>query len=430
MTRAVRRSPRDESGSMVIMLGVLLVTTLLVTATLTETGFGLRVSRRYGDSANALQVADAGVNDAAQSVPLAAGSTFTRSGTVGNGAYTYTASHDTTDPRLWHVDSIGVDRSGVKRRIQADATGESQFTSPLYVNNLLIVGAGGLLDSFTSGQSSATGCTGKGYISVSDGNNVSFTSGGKGNANCTGRVIDPTWTWAMDGCVVFGGSNLPPTGQANCPPPPATSKTTKLFPLQKVNAPTSGVTYPSSGSVPGTSWTCNAGSGANALHRGGVYYYTTVTLAAGCGFDTTGFNSSNPARIYAKSVVVGSSAHGLVNAPTTATCPVSTAGWAYADANNNPPAYYCTGWPSMLQVFVPSGIGGSVSFQGSNTDFWGMVDAPDATVVLSSPQLEMWGAMVAGSVNVKSQFSWHFDETETSVTTGRYSIKNWREVHL
>ena len=57
-------------------------------------------------------------------------------------------------------------------------------------------------------------------------------------------------------------------------------------------------------------------------------------------------------------------------------------------------------------------------------------DAPDANVTLNSPQLEMWGAMVAGGVTVKSQFSWHYDESETSVTTGRYSIKNWHEVGL
>ena len=35
--------------------------------------------------------------------------------------------------------------------------------------------------------------------------------------------------------------------------------------------------------------------------------------------------------------------------------------------------------------------------------------------------------MVAGSANVKSQFSWHYNDTLTSVTTGKFSIRNWRE---
>src|SRR5206468_3838390 len=99
-------------------------------------------------------------------------------------------------------------------------------------------------------------------------------------------VLDTGFIWAMDGCLVYGGTNLPPMGQANCPPPPYTSRTSAFFPAQQVVRPTSGVTYPTS-SPPGTTFTCNSTTGSNSLKSGATYYYTTVTLAAGCGIDPT-----------------------------------------------------------------------------------------------------------------------------------------------
>lgn len=425
MTPSTRPIQRDQRGSIPIMMAVLTVCTVLVVTMLQSVDVGLRQSRRSGDSADAVQVADAGVNEAVQQLASVAGSTFSRSGTVGSSTYSYTATKS-TDGSTWHIDALGTNSSGVKRRVFADAVGESQFVSPIYINDAFIVGAGAVLDSYRSGLNNTNGCTRKGYVAVSNGTNVKFTSGGKGNANCTGRIIDTGWVYSMDGCTVYGGAAMPPIGQGECPPAPYTSRTATPFPLQKVSAPTAGVTYPSSGTVPGTSYTCNSTTGANSLKGGATYYYTTITLAAGCGIDP-GSVSANPVRMFAKDVVIGSSTKGKVNAPTTSLCPVSTTGWAYADANSNPSLYYCTGWARSLEVYVPNGIGGTVSFAGSGTNVWALVAAPDAAVTLQSPQLEMWGAMVAGSVNVKSQFSWHFDEALSSVTTGKYSVRNWRE---
>lgn len=414
---------RDERGSIPIMMSILVVASVLVVTMLMSVDVGLRQSRRSGDSADAVQVADAGINEAMQQLATVAGTSFTRTGTVGASSYTYTATQDATDARIWHIDATGTNSTGVKRRINADAVGESQFTSPLYVRDLLIVGAGAVLDSYRSGLNNTQGCTKKGVISLSNGSNITFNSGGKGNANCTGRIIDPTWPYAMDGCIVYGGSSLPPMGQASCPPAPNTYKVATPFPLQTVNAPTSGVTYPATGSVPGTSFTCSS----SVLKGGATYYYTTITLNAGCGIDPTS-TSSDPVKMYAKNFTIGSSTKGQINAPTTGMCTVSTTGWAYLDQNSNPAVSYCTGWSRSLQLFVPNGLSGTISLTGSGTQFWGLIDAPDAAVTLQSPQLELWGAMVAGSVNVKSQFSWHFDEALSSLTTGKYGIQNWREV--
>jgi hypothetical protein len=407
---------RTEQGSIPIMMAVLMVTTVMVTAMLLSVNVGLRQSRRSGDSADAVQVADAGINEAVQQLATVAGTSFTRTGSVGTSTYTYTATQDATDPKIWHIDAIGTNATGVQRRVYADATGESQYTSPLFVRDLLLVGAGAVLDSYRSGLNNTMGCTRKGIISLSDGSNLSFTSGGKGNANCTGRVLDPSWGYSMDGCIVYGGTNNPPTGQASCPPAPYTTRVSTPFPLQTVTSST----------LPSTTFTCNSTTGANSLQGGATYLHTTVNLQAGCGIDPSS-SSANPVKIYAKNFVIGSSTHGKINAPTTSSCPVSTAGWSYVDADSNPAISYCTGWAPSLQLFVPNGLGGTVNFTGSGTQFWGLIDAPDAAVTLQSPQAEMWGAMVAGSMNVKSQFSWHFDEALSSMTTGKYSVRNWRE---
>jgi hypothetical protein len=436
MTRSTHRyhPRRDDHGSIVILMIVMLVATALVVALLAEITFGIRSSRRAGDSANALQAADAGVNDATQQIPTVAGTSFTRSGAVGNASYTYTATQDPQTLSTWHVDVVGTDATGVKRHVQADATGVSEFSTPIFVNNTLGYVAGSVLDSFTNGASNITGCTGNGTIGVSDGANMSFNGNGGGNANCTGRIpIVPGWTSSMDACAVYGGSTLPATGPARCPNPPKTYFTGQSFPVTKIYAPTTGVTNPAT-NAPGSSWTCNASSGANALKSGAVYYYTTVTLLDGCRIDPTSLPSTKPVTIFAKNVVIGAhggngSSHGIVNAPSAATCPVPTAGWTYDD-HNNPAVDYCSGWASTLQIFIPTGISGTINVWGNNTRFWGVVNAPDASMLINDPQYEMWGAVVLGSLNASSQFSWHYDDSLTNVTLGKYQITNWREEHL
>jgi hypothetical protein len=434
-----RRTHRLEGddGSIAVFMTIMLVATGMIAAMLVQVNFGLRTSRRAGDSANALQVADAGVNEAVQNaaaIPADAAS-FSDTKPLGSSTYSYTATRDTTLSNVWHIDATGTDATGVKRHIKADAYGQSQFNSPMYVQNFLSVGAGAVLDSYYSGLNNTTGCSRKGIISMADGSKVSFTSGGKGNANCTGRIIDTTWTYSMDGCNVYSTNasvTMPPTGQANCPPAPYTARVNQNYPVQNLTMPTKPASTPifwspSDGSLGGT-FTC---SSTNPFQPNSVYKYQTVTLNDGCYINWGSLSPSsyynNAVTIWANDVEIGSVTNSVINAPSAATCPTNTAGWSYSDAQNNPAYWYCTGWAQTLRIFVPGS--NTVNFNRTGTAVWAIVNAPQATVTLNSPQLQMFGALVAGSVNVKSQFSWHFDETLTSVTTGKYSLYNWREEH-
>src|SRR5687768_11571106 len=145
---------RTEEGSVALVMVIMMVATTLTLALLATAESGLRASRRAGDSANALQLADAGLNDAVKAVATSAQPTLD-SGEVSLGAagsYRYTATLDPS-ASVWHVSSTGVDPSGVKRTVNADAVAESLFGSALFVQSNLSVPAGGTLDSFSDGLS-------------------------------------------------------------------------------------------------------------------------------------------------------------------------------------------------------------------------------------------------------------------------------------
>src|SRR6266498_4483454 len=110
-----------ERGSVAMALIVIVVATVMVVALLVTTQIGLRSARRAGDSANALQLADAGINDAAKAITAHTGS-FSGTSSLGTaGSYSYTA---TKDGAVWRLDAIGTDATGVKRRVLADRSEE------------------------------------------------------------------------------------------------------------------------------------------------------------------------------------------------------------------------------------------------------------------------------------------------------------------
>ncbi|HSH59585.1 MAG TPA: hypothetical protein VK988_08090 [Acidimicrobiales bacterium] len=463
-----RTVERDEQGSIAIMVMVSLVVSGLVFATLLTVEGGLRSSRRAGDSANALQVADAGVNDAIKAIPTVNQTQFSRSGTLGNGSYSYTATQDAAESSVWHVDVLGTDKTGVKRRVRADATGQSLFSSPLYVNTGLSASAGAILDSFRSGHSLAGpsgnyqdgGCTDRGVMFFGPGATASFTSGGGGTSvvNCQ-QLRYSSWKFSMDYCLVYsGGTQLPPTGPSRCPDPndpdfPGRTKfVTDTFTPPEVRGPTDSSQVQSPTQSPcssppcapkvGTTFVCNSSSGANSLRAGWTYYYSQIDLKNGCGIDPSTIDvnadpawvAANPVMIYATTVTMDTGTKGRINTPPTASfpflCGSSVTSWTYKDVNNNPSSHYCSGWSRSLSVNLLTTAASTLSIKGNGGSFWGTFTAPTTSVTLNSPQMEFWGAMLAGSLSVKSQFSWHYDDSLSSQVTGKYSVTNWREEPL
>ncbi|HVA43518.1 MAG TPA: hypothetical protein VNF50_08550 [Acidimicrobiales bacterium] len=412
LSRLLRRRPED--GSIILFLAVSVIAGTLVVALMGEVLFGISLSARSGASANALQVADAGINDAVQQIPYVAGTSFSRTASVGNGTYSYTATEDSTYSYVWHIDSVGTDVTGVKRQVKADATASAEDLLPIYINGTGSLSAGVTLDSFTSGLDTATGCTGQGILGVSDGSNLNFTGSGVGNSNCDS-------SYSMDKCAVYySGSSPPPLpaqGTAKCPPSPQTYYVSPAFPLSNPASP------PGS---PQSSYTCSA---SNPLTFGSIEYATTVNLANGCYVEPSS-SSSGPAVIYLPSS--GSlTISGTVNSPTslssadqTTYCP-GYANWTYSDLNSNPAISYCPDWSGKLIVYT---AGASINISG-HTLFWGVINAPSSTfnIPASANHLQMWGSLVVGSMNAGAQANFHYDQSLANLTQSSYTLSNWRE---
>jgi hypothetical protein len=391
-----------EQGSVVMAMLVVMVATMLIVALLATTEIGLRGSRRAGDSANALQLADAGINDAAKAITAHTG-TFTGTSSVGTaGSYTYTA---TKDGIVWHLDATGTDTSGVQRRIMADAVDQPIFGNAFFAETSATIK--GTADSYT-GPSDPCSSTPAGGVISSNGP-ITFTLG-TGTTNCRGAS---GWSYPVDGCTFYGQTSIPPDANGNnavgpgaCPPAPATTTTTKKFFPPPVTLPSGlasegAFTCPTDGTIPS-----------------GTHLYTSITLSGGCQVAGTG-----PAVLYATGpVTLGTdtgSCKSVINAPTS---------------SNNcsfPPSWYQAGWPAKLQINV---AGNSTVTLANHAIFWGVIDAPNSLITTSggtSPQVDVFGSVVAATATAAAQFAFHFDQSLLhQLTTGQYQVINWREEPL
>src|SRR6266542_3520494 len=337
-----------ERGSVAMALIVIVVATVMVVALLVTTQIGLRSARRAGDSANALQLADAGINDAAKAITAHTGG-FSGGSSLGTaGSYAYTA---TKDGAVWRLDATGTDASGVKRRVLADAVDQALFGHAFFA--LAASELKGTADSYTGPSNTCATSPGMGVV----GSNASITfTGGTGASNCRGAF---GWDYAADGCAFFGQSTIPPDAKGNdpigngaCPPAPDTAAYPDKYLPQYVTGP--------------------------------------VTI----GTDTGNCKS-------------------VVNRPPAATC---TSGG------------YQSGWPAVLQINVAGN--GTVTF-ANHAVFWGVINAPNSVVTANgggTPQVEIFGSVLANSAGAAAQFQFHYDQAlRSSLTTGQYRVTNWRE---
>lgn len=418
------------------------IATALTAALLTTVFRDLRVSRRSGDSANALQAADAGINEAVKAARTAAGSPgacpeydgspvgepvlpgFTRTAAVGNASFSFCAAkdQDSAGRTVWHVNSLGTDASGVERRVKADAVAEPLFPNALEVFSTTSLGTGFTVDSY---KDSAARCTKKGNLGINDPSVLSWpTSAGPRNCQDIPSVF--SYPHPVDGCVAYSRDGTAvieadDIGAGKCPPATTTSASPELSVATR--RPPVNPDFPTS-AAPGPSYVCTA----PVLIPGKKYYFLSVTLGNGCGVDPAslaGRAMDKPVEIYTNSLTItGGSGAGFphrVNQP-----PVGLTSTHCGPADSLAGRNYCPGWPGGLQVYVLSG--GSVTFSGNHSFFWGLIHAPSATASWSgsNPSWEIFGAMVAQSVSGGVAAKWHYDEALGSILSGRFFPKNWR----
>jgi hypothetical protein len=427
---------RGEEGSIALTMMVSFIATALTAAMLVTVFRDIRVSRRNGDSANALQIADAGINDAVKSLRNAVGVVgtcaafptlpgFKRTSTLAGGTYTYCAAQepDSNGRVMWHVDAVATDSTGVERRLRADAASEPLFPNAINVIASGTFSAGFSVDSF---KDEVNRCTKKGFVGTNSPESFNFGSHGNSSENCQ-NVPNGTFKHPPDGCIAYsrdGTKTIKSTsiGNGQCPPVTTTTASPEYSP-PPVGAPQT-YDYPTGNTGQGGNFTCDA---AGELVAGKTYWYSSVTLAENCGFAASGPfpTMANPTKIYANSVTIaagnGAASLNPINKPPDS---AAVCGSTHGVAGSNP--HYCPGWAGGLQVFVN---GGPVEFSGNHSTFWGVITAPSssATFTGGNAQWEIFGAMVARSVTGGVQAKWHYDENLGQLTSGRYFAQHWRE---
>lgn len=440
----MRTTRHSEDGSIAMAVIVIMIATSLVFGVMAVVEKGLRTSRRAGDSANALQVADAGVNAAVQYIPTVPAST-TNIGpieaTVGSGKFVYSAVK--VDNQTWNVTSLGTDKAGLQRRITAQALAEPLFGRPIYIRATGNLQAGSIIDSY---QSNTSRCTGQGVLTMDEPTLMRFTGVGGGNANCQ-RDLNPSWSYSMDACEVpsddadlgnplpLSNNESPPkslTGPARCPDPPLYRRVAPKMTPQPVAAPKAW-DFPASGVDPsGRTFVCSPSSGSDPntdygmLKQGRTYYYSQVRLLDGCNLDDTSAavgSGAKPVRIFSPNITLGVSSGGsssnTVFAPRTPFC---SAAWNSSSITTG----YCSRWSSLLQLNLMGS--GTVTFNNKMRYFWGVINAPNGSVAITPPTLVVWGASVSNNLTSSSQFTWHFDEwLRTEIGSGFFGVGNWRE---
>ena len=433
------RTDRTEQGSVAMTMIIAFIATALTAALLTTVFRDLRVSRRSGDSANALQAADAGVNEAVKAAKTAAGTTgacaeypllpgFVSSAPVGNASYSFCAAKDVDagGRTIWHVNSLGTDASGVKRRVKADAVAEPLFPNALEVFSTTAVGTGFTLDSY---KDELLRCTKKGNLGINDPSLLSWpTSGGGSSKNCQDNPPLFDYPYPVDGCIAYSRDGTAvieaaDIGNGKCPPSTTTTASPELS--SATRRPPANPDFPASG-APGPSYVCSAPE----LIPGKIYYFSSVTLSNGCGVNPASLTTramDKPVEIYTNALTItggtgAGNAHRINRPPSTLTS--THCGATHGQSGANPD--YCPGWPGGLQIFVLNG--GSVSFSGNHSFLWGLIHAPSATAgwTTGAPSWEIFGAMVAQSVSGGVTARWHYDEALGSILSGRFFPKNWR----
>jgi hypothetical protein len=182
-----------------------------------------------------------------------------------------------------------------------------------------------------------------------------------------------------------------------------------------------------------------------SLVGGSTYYFSSVTLLDGCRVTNPKVRGDGridierPVVIYAATnITIGDNgSNQRINEPPSipgqilSICGSATAISTQNDRNGDPPRYYCPAWTASLRLRVLDGTGsGEIKFRGNGTRFWGAMEAPNGAVRLDGSQIKVWGAVVSDIAASNAQFSWHFDDALTAVSTTQFTLANWREEPL
>jgi hypothetical protein len=430
--RRLDGEPADQGSIIIALLGVLIMTSV-ITVGFASVVMGQKQTRHQQAFAQALTGAETGLDSMVAQVKNAPSqSSFTPvTGTNSTTGVSYTATA-TGSSGSWLVSSTGTanfNGHSLSRTVQENVTLNGIYGVPLFGNSALTAQSGSGVDEYDSGTNGSaansscsvlpnTGVVGTGLLSTTM---CTPSSLGKGPA-------------ATDGSLTMAGSDLsnfsevdidnaPASGYSN---PDATGKCvgdSTACASSKVKTSTSSLTYPDS-------TVCSNGIGINASAITGSNY-----LAAGAVYNVIGNLTLNAAVVANLNNLASSGItlcfNGNLTVPSLGAAGV-TVPWN-STVNTAVPLTYAPRPPSTLTLIDTSTSPSSTITIGDGlnpeTALSAVIYAPHATCTMSG-HVDLYGAIVCGSVSAPSGINVHYDTQLKSLTSEQtVTVSNWREVH-
>lgn len=382
---------RAEDGSMMLaMLGSIMAMSIVTTVAMSMLASS-RTTRHNQNYTLALQVADAGLQDAIfranNNQPLA-GAT----GTVGGGTYTWTATETANG---WKVVSRGVERT-VTRTVEAEITKAPRFFLAAFGDRGIELKGSNGADSYNS----ATGQTNTGNGNLGSNDDVNMN----GNSTTVDNVTLYNHDAADNTCTNTGGSGCQRLNKVG-PKLDLASDANMAFITDQLAA------CAAIGPLP--NWRASTAVPPGVLSYNGGVPYCFETLTFDVNTVISGTDASHPIVIYVRGAI---SLEQAVNVNCSGCTPSST-----PDA-------------SQLQIYSAGSTDTQAFAIGNHSTIAAAIYAPRASCLgnPSAAQADIFGALVCGAIGRitsgnQGGWSFHFDDNLRTIGTGGYQVVRYDE---
>lgn len=422
----------DEGSIMLAMLGIMILTSV-VTVGLASVLKG-QVSTRHDQAfAQALSGAETGLDSMVARIRSAPNTTsqspISGTNTTTGASYTTTATYTSG---TWLVDSVGTAAmpggGAVRREVQETIEVKGLYTVPLFGDTALTMGGGSSVDTYDSGT---------------DGSNAPASCSVLPNTGILGllatTMCTPTVTGngpaATNGSLTMVGTDVTqfseididdaaPTGYSNPDARGICVGDADACASSVITRSTTALSYPDSAScASGIGVDASTITGSNYLAAGAVYNILgDLTLNAAVTANLTDLSSSALTLCFNGDLLVPSLGAAGVTLPWNS--------YIYSLL----PLRYAPRPPSTLMLIDTATSGSSSTIRigdglNQETVLSAVIYAPHAKCVVSG-HLDLYGAMICGSVSAPDGISVHYDQQLATTTTEQtVTVSNWREVH-
>ncbi|HEV2889954.1 MAG TPA: hypothetical protein VGX28_06215 [Frankiaceae bacterium] len=383
---------RAQDGSMLLaLLGSIMAMSIITTVALAMLS-SAGTTRHNQNYTLALQVADAGIQDAIfranNGQPVTGGS-----GTVGQGTYTWTATQTATG---WKVTSFGTERT-LTRTVEVEVTKAPRFFLAAFGDRGIELKGSNGADSYNSAN--GTTRTGNGNLGSNDDVNMN------GNSTTVDNVTLYNHTDSANTCTNNGGSGCQHTSIVG-PKLDLASDENMAFITDQLAACSAAY-----GALP--NWRSSTAATPGVLpYNGGIpYCFETVTFDRNTVL--SGADAAHPVVIYVRGAV--SIEHGI-NVNCSGCSPSST-----------PVA-------STLQIYSAGSTDTQSISIGNQSTISAAIYAPRASCLgnPSAAQADIFGALVCGAIGRitsgnQGGWSFHFDDALKNIGTGGYQVVRYDE---